>query len=80
MKGKNLLWGTALYLVMITALYNRRDATLTVGESEEHGKQRAALSGDKSGIRRRRGELLKTVDQPGPEFTKAYTEKDWLRR
>ena len=79
MKGKNFLWGTALYLVMVTALYNRRDATLTVEESEKFGKTRTSLKGNKAGIAKYRAERLQTVSKPTAEFSKAYLKKDWVR-
>ena len=80
MKGKNLIWGTLVYLGMILGTYNRRDATLTKEEAKQYGEERTtAAKGKGAGIARYRQARLKTLENPDPAFAKAYAEKTWVR-
>ena len=79
MKGKNVLWGTVLYLAIITLTYGRRDATISESQSKAFETMRKSLGDNKSAIAAHRQRQIMKVDKPDEAFAKAYQEKTWIR-
>ena len=80
MKGKNMLWGTAVFLVSIVATYNRKSTTLSADEDQRYGEAREAASNNPA---KWRGERISAAKAAGheieAEFEKTFVAKDWVR-
>ena len=87
LKGKNILWGTALYLGAIWGLYNQKKITFKDKAELEQavgriGVRKGATKDTWAGIRVDRLRVAKEADPSmklTAEFEKSYAEQKWVR-
>ena len=87
LKGKNILWGTALYLGAIWGLYNQKKITFKdKAELEQAVGQIAVRKGaTKDTWGTIRTEQMRRKEEANPtmkltaEFKKSYGEQKWVR-
>ena len=74
MKGKNILWGTALYLTTVLALYNRKPVALTEDEAlRSSNRDPGTWRAEKVRAAKSAGETVEA------KFEKEYLAKKWAR-
>ena len=73
MKGKNILWGTALYLTGVLALYNRKKVALDEAEAKTSDRDPGTWRAEQISAAKAAGTKLEQ------KFETAYLAKKWAR-